>query len=171
MRFRENLDQRAAQSVKTPASAVHMVKFLVRDLCLCLHTYIAAIPYRTIWFYAAQPAQPAKRSHKLPKRLKRIQTFPQRFKMLHNAARRSQILLCSCLLTYHTIPYHMGVCLPYNHTHHKNHTCKIGLATCLYRVYHVLQFQTSSFSRCECVSYMKQVGNLYLPVTFGRIQK
>ena len=43
------------------------------------------------------------------------------FKRVHNASR----------LTCHTIPYHKGLCLPYNNTHHKNHTYEIGLSTCI----------------------------------------
>ena len=125
------------------------------SLCSCLLTYI---PYHILPSLTSLLNAP----HTLPKRSKNIQTFPQRFKTLHNAAKQ--------FYAYHTIPYQMGLCSPYNNTHHKNHTYEWDRPGNLHEVLHVLQLQTNSISRCVCVSCKKHAGNLYLSATFGKMQ-
>ena len=100
--------------------------------------------------------------HTLPKRLKRIQTFLQRFRTLHNAPKCSQTLFV-LMLTYipcHTIPYHTIWDYAYHTTIHTTKTYIWNRPGNLYQVLHVFQFQTSSFSRCVCVSCKKHVGNI-----------
>ena len=45
--------------------------------------------------------------------------------------RKSPSGILDTYLSYHTIPYHNRLCLPYHHTNHKNHTHGIGLANCI----------------------------------------
>ena len=91
---------------------------------------------------------------------KRSQTFPSYF--YANAY--------SHTIPYHTIPYHTrpyGVMLtipPYT----PQKPCIWDRPGNLYQVLHVLQIQTSSFSRCVCVPCKKHIGNLYLSVAFGK---
>ena len=61
---------------------------------------------------------------------KTLETHSSVSQTLQDALKRSQLFFLF-MLTHRTIPYHIRLCLPYHHTHHKNHTSGIGLATCI----------------------------------------
>ena len=83
----------------------------------------------------------SKRSRNIPKHLQNVlQTLPntKRSHTIQNGSKTLQVvpklsltfpilIHALCLLTYHTIPWHT---MQY-HTHHKNHTYGIGVATCI----------------------------------------
>ena len=65
---------------------------------------------------------------------KALETYSNDSKTLQAAPERSQTFpnYLSDYAYLQTIPHHtMGICLPYHHTHHKNHTYQIHLATCI----------------------------------------
>ena len=130
--------------------------------------YYATIPYHTIhtciWDYA-YPACLACQT--LPYDPKALETYSNGSKTLWDAPKCSQTFPNS-LYAYvylHTIPDHMGLMLTIQeYTPQRPYIWdRYGK---LYQVLHVLEFQTSSFSRCVCVSCKKHIGILYLSITF-----
>ena len=83
-------------------------------------------------------------------------------------AMSNNIHICKTIyIPYHTMPY--GIMLTISpYTPQKPYIW--DRSGNLYQFLHVLQLQTSSFSRCVCVSCKKHVGILYLSVTFGKLQ-
>ena len=137
------------------------------SLCQCLLTYIHT--YHTIPYWIMLPSLPSLLS--APTGSQNVRNV---FKRFHNASRRSTTLpnvlklsLCLCLFTYHAIPYGTMLTIPPYSPQKPYMWDRPGN---LYQVLLVLQFQASSFSRCVCLSCTKHVGNLYLSVTFRRMQ-